>query len=156
MRITAGLCLIFAAILNLFAALGYLGGGALATGFDTMSEAVVEETARQNPNQVTDQQRAQMQKASQGVGTVVKGVGGLLMALGVFLLVSVGVLIAGAVFLFQGKNWKFILGAGIVAIAAEACGILVTEFGIMNLPGLVGGVLAIVAAITMSKPAAAW
>ena len=68
------------------------------------------------------------------------------MAMGVFLLVSVGVLIAGAVFLFQSKQAKFALAAGVMAIVAELFGIGLTSFGIMNLIGLVAGVLAVIAA----------
>ena len=76
-----------------------------------------------------------------------------LMAFGVFLLVSVGILIAGAVFLFQDKKPQFIMVAGIMAIVAEVIGILITTFGVTNIIGLVGGLLAIIAAKSMSGAA---
>jgi hypothetical protein len=110
----------------------------------------MEEAAKQQGKQLSEADRASMEVAS-GVG---KGIGGLLMALGVFLLISVGILVAGAVFLFQSTNWKFILAAGVVAIAAEVFGILLTTFGMSNVMGLVGGVLAIIVAMNLNKAAA--
>ena len=150
MRVAAGVCLILAAVLNLFGALGYLGGGAATTGISHLGQIAMEEAAKQDGAAVTEADKASMEIAT-GVG---KGIGGMLMAMGIFLLVSVGVLIAGAVFLFQGTNWNFILAAGVVAIAAEVFGILITTFGMSNVMGLVGGVLAIIVAVGMNKSAA--
>jgi len=150
MRVAAGVCLILAAVLNLFSALGYLGGGAATTGISHLSKIAMEEAAKKDGNQITEADRASMDIAS-GVG---KGIGGLLMAMGIFLLVSVGVLVAGAVFLFQGTNWKFILAAGVVAIAAEFFGILLTHFGMSNVMGIVGGVLAVIVAVNLNKASA--
>lgn len=121
MRVAAGVLLIIAAVFNLFAGLAYLGGGGLAAGVGSMDEFGGEATG------------------------LVAG-GAMLMAVGVFLLVSVGILIAGAVFLFQQKKPGFALAAGVMAIAAEVFGILLSSFGIMNILGLVAGVLAIIAA----------
>ena len=45
------------------------------------------------------------------------------------------------------------MAAGIVSLAAEVAGILMLAFGIMNIPGIVGGVLAVIAALSMSKAA---
>ncbi len=150
MRVAAGVCLILAAVLNLFGALGYLGGGAATTGISHLGKVAMEEAAKQNNTEVSESDMAQLEIVS-GVG---KGIGGLLMAMGVFLLVSVGILIAGAVFLFQSTHWKFILTAGVVAIAAEVFGILITTFGMSNVMGLVGGVLAIIVAVGMNQQSA--
>jgi len=150
MRVAAGICLLLAAMLNLFGSLGYLGGGAATTGISHLSKIAMEEAAKQEGREMSDADRQSMEVAT-GVG---KGIGGLLMAMGIFLLVSVGILIAGAVFLFQGVNWKFILASGVVAIAAEVCGILLTTFGLSNVMGLVGGTLAIIVAMQMNKSAA--
>ncbi len=150
MRVAAGVCLILAAVLNLFGALGYLGGGAATTGISHLGKVAMEEAAKQNNTEVSESDMAQLEIVS-GVG---KGIGGLLMAMGVFLLVSVGILIAGAVFLFQSTHWKFILAAGVVAIAAEVFGILITTFGMSNVMGLVGGVLAIIVAVGMNQQSA--
>lgn len=149
MRVAAGICLILAAMLNLFGALGYLGGGVATAGISHLSQAAIEQAAEQEGREMTDEDRARIQLAA-GVG---KGIGSLFLAMGVFLLVSVGILIAGAVFLFNSTNWKFILASGVVAIAAEVLGILLTTFGMTNVMGLVGGALAIVVA-TQLKPAA--
>jgi len=43
--------------------------------------------------------------------------------------------------------------AGIIAIVAEVIGILITAFGVTNIIGLVGGLLAIIAAKSMSGAA---
>ncbi len=149
MRVAAGICLILAAMLNLFGALGYLGGGVATAGLSHLGQAAIEEAAKQEGREITETDRAQMEIAT-GVG---KGIGSLLLAMGVFLLVSVGILITGAVFLFNSTHWKFILASGIVAIAAEVFGILLTTFGMTNVMGLVGGVLAIVVATQLGKTA---
>jgi hypothetical protein len=151
MRVAAGICLILAAILNLFGALGYLGGGALTAGVSHLGQAAVEEAARQDGRELSAADRSQLEIAT----TVGKGIGGLLLAMGVFLLVSTGILVAGAVFLFQGTHWKFILGSGVVAIAAEVFGILLTTFGMTNVLGIIGGALAIVSAAQLRKLEAA-
>jgi len=142
MRIAAGVLLIIAAVINLFASLGYLGGGAATTGLSSVSETVIESSMMDSDGGLTAEDAA---AASEAVGGM-RGAGGVLMAMGVFLLVSVGVLIAGAVFLFQSKQAKFALAAGVMAIVAEFLGIALTSFGIMNLIGLVAGVLAVIAA----------
>lgn len=89
--------------------------------------------------------KAAMNKMQNEVGNTGMG----LMAFGVFLLVSVGILIAGAVFLFQNKKAQFILIAGGMAILAEVIGIFISSFGLTNLLGLIGGILAILAAKSM-------
>jgi len=141
MRIAAGVLLIIAAVINLFASLGYLGGGAATTGLSSVGETIIE-SSMDSGSGLTAQEAAE---ASEVVGNV-RGAGGMLMAMGVFLLVSVGVLIAGAVFLFQSKQAKFALAAGVMALVAEFLGMALTSFGIMNLIGLVAGVLAVIAA----------
>jgi len=141
MRIAAGVLLIIAAVINLFASLGYLGGGAVTTGLGDIGESAIE-AAMLADGDMTAEERAAAAEFADGM----TGSGGLLMAMGVFLLISVGILIAGAVFLFQSKQAQFALVAGIVALVAEVLGMALTSFGIMNLIGLVAGVLTIIAA----------
>jgi hypothetical protein len=74
-----------------------------------------------------------------------KGKGGGLAGFGIFLLVTVGTNIAGAVMLFMRKNPTFILIAGAMAILGEIGGIVLISFGIMNIIGLAGGILAVIA-----------
>lgn len=141
MRVAAGVLLIIAAVINLFASLGYLGGGAATAGLSGISESAIESTLVADGDLTDEEARAAAEVAGD-----IKGAGGLLMGMGVFLLVSVGVLIAGAVFLFQSKQAKFAMAAGIMALVGEGLGIAITSFGVMNLVGLVAGVLAIIAA----------
>ncbi len=145
MRVAAGVILIIAAIFNLIASLGYLAGGAATTGVANMAESGYVQG-----QQMTDEQKAELEKIQDEVGG--SGIG--LMAFGVFLLVSVGILIAGAVFLFQDTKAQFIMIAGAMAILAEVIGILITNFGVTNILGLVGGVLAIICAKSMGGAAA--
>lgn len=142
MRIAAGVLLILAAVINLFASLGYLGGGAATTGLSNISESAMESTMMESDAEMTEEEVREAVEFSGGM----KSAGGVLMGMGVFLLVSVGVLIAGAVFLFQSKQAKFAMGAGIMALVGEGLGIAMTSFGVMNLIGLVAGILAIIAA----------
>ena len=112
MRVAAGVLLIIAAVINLFASLGYLGGGAFATGVGSVGEAAIEQSLYEANEELTAEEVAAMGEIADGVGNA----GGMLMAMGVLLLVSVGVLIAGAVFLFQAKKPGFALAAGAMAI----------------------------------------
>ena len=146
MRVAAGVLLILAAVINLFASLGYLGGGAATSTFGDVSESVIEASLIESG----DMTAAEARESSEVSGGM-KGAGGLLMGMGVFLLVSVGILIAGAVFLFQSKNPKFATAAGVMALVGEGLGMAITTFGVMNLIGLVAGVLAIIAARSYSS-----
>ncbi len=141
MRVAAGVILIIAAIFNLLASLGYLAGGAATSGVASMADSAYVQS-----QDLTDEQKEEIERVKDEIGG--SGIG--LMAFGVFLLVSVGILIAGAVFLFQDKKPQFIMVAGGMAILAEVIGILITTFGVTNILGLVGGVLAIIAAKSMS------
>jgi len=146
MRTAAGVILIIAAVLNLMASMGYLAGGAATSTLGSGMSDVAAIAQKESGTQMTAEQKAEMEKFQEEVG----GTGIGFMAFGVFLLVSVGILITGAVFLFKNTNAKFIMVAGVMAIAAEVIGILISSFGVMNILGLVGGILAIIAAKGMS------
>ena len=145
MRTAAGVILIIAAVFNLVASLGYLAGGAATSAIGSGMSEVATQMQTEKGSQMTAEQKAQMEKFQDEVGG--SGIG--FMAFGVFLLVSVGILIAGAVFLFQNKKAQFIMIAGGIAILAEVIGILITKFGVTNIIGLVGGIMAILAAKSM-------
>ena len=147
MRIAAGIVLIIAALFNLFASLGYLAGGAATTGFAMVGDAVVQDEG-------VEMTAEEKEEFSEGAG-MVAAAGGALMAFSAFLLVSVGVLIAGAVFLFQGTKPIFIFVAAGFAVLAELVAMLITAFGVTNLFGIVGGLLAILAAMQIRKTLAA-
>ncbi len=99
MRVAAGVLLIIAAVINLFASLGYLGCGAATTGLSSVSESVIEASLIEDGAMTQEEAREAAELTNN-----MKGAGGMLMGMGVFLLVSVGILIAGAVFLFQAKR----------------------------------------------------
>lgn len=150
MRTAAGVLLIIAAVLNLIAGLTYLGGGALTQGLSTGASQVATMAEKESGNQMTAEQKAELDKFQDEVG----GTGIGFMAFGLFLLVSVGILIAGAVFLFKNQKAQFIMIAGGMAIAAEAIGSMISTFGVMNIVGLVGGIMAIIAAKGMGAGSA--
>jgi hypothetical protein len=144
MRIAGGVILIIAAVINLFAAFGYLAGGALVGGAGKLSTMVAEESKKQGRELTDDQKKAfaDMDTATSKLGASA----GALMGFGVFLLVTVGTSIAGAVCLFRGKAAKFIIVAAALAIGAEVIGSIIIKFGVTNVIGLVGGILAILGA----------
>lgn len=145
MRIASGVILIIAAVINLFAAFGYLAGGAATTALTEAGTQVIQEQAQQT-EELTEEQKAQAEEAL----AQARGSSTMFLAFGVFLLVAVGIMIAGAVFLFQGKKAGFIYFAGAIALVAEIIGILITVFGPFNLVGIIGGLLAIISAKMMT------
>jgi hypothetical protein len=142
MRTAAGVILIIAAVFNLLASFGYLAGGAATSAIGSGATQAAIMAQQESGTEMTAAQKAEMEKFQDEVG----GTGIGFLAFGVYLLASVGILIAGAVFLFQNKKPQFIMIAGGMAILAEVIGILITTFGVTNLVGLVGGILAILAA----------
>src|SRR4051794_36126545 len=116
MRVAAGVILIIAAVINLFAAIGYLASGALVGGAGKLTNMVAEESKKQGRELTEDQKQqfAQINEASGKMG----GSAGALMGFGVFLFVTVGTSIAGAVCLFRRKAAKFIMIAAALAIGA--------------------------------------
>src|SRR5262245_31523385 len=154
MRVAAGVILIIAAVMNLFAAFGYLAGGALMGGGSKLT-AMVEEQSKQQGRELTEEQKqsfAQLNEMSGKMG----GSAGALAAFGAFLLVTVGTSIAGAVCLFRRKAPKFIIIASALAIAAEVLSAVVVgavlgvALGVGKLIfsaiGLLGGIFGIVGA----------
>jgi hypothetical protein len=147
LRIAAGVFLILAALINIFAALGYLAGGALSAGAGAVAEAAQAEAEKQGTKiEMTAADKEALDKA--------KSAGGGLMVFGILLLASVGLSIAGAVQLFRSKGAKFIMVAGGLAAAVEVIGIVLTAFGVTNLIGIIGGILAILAAKSIDSQGA--
>jgi hypothetical protein len=146
MRKIAGVLLIVAACLNLAASMGYLLGGAFTAGVsmgaDNLGDEIAGEWATQEGQTVSPAFSDGMDQVA-GAGMAA---GSALVFFGVFLLAAFGVLIAGAVFLFKGVRPRFVIAAAVVALLAEAGGIWFGQFGVTNVVGLVGGVLALLAA----------
>ena len=141
----SGIVLIIAAMINFGAAIIYLGGGAITTIVTGIGIEAIEKRAEQAGKRLSLDQETQV-KQMHTTG-LIESSG--LFAFGVFLLVSVGVLIAGAVFLFKRKNPKFIYTAGAVALLAELIGMVLTSIDVTNVAGLAGGVMAIVVSYRM-------
>jgi len=154
MRVAAGVILIIAAVANLFAAFGYLASGALVGGAGKLT-SMAEEQSRKEGRELTAEQKASFAQFNDASGKM-KNVAGPLMGFGVFLFVTVGTSIAGAVCLFRRKAVKFIMVAAGLAIGAEALSMVIVG-AVLGVPigfgkvlfssfGLVGGVLAILGA----------
>ena len=151
MRIAAGIVLIIAAVINIFAALGYLGGGALSSaGGSAFSKALQEEAAKSGRSADEAAALAKIQQATDKAPS-----GSVLMGFGAFLALTVATSIAGAVCLFRGKAGKFIMIAAVLAAGAEIGGILITRFGLTNIAGLAGAALALLSARAIMAKAAA-
>jgi hypothetical protein len=146
--------LIIAAVINLFAAIGYLASGALVGGAGKLTDMATEESKKQGRELTEDQKQqfAQIKEASGKMG----GSAGALMGFGVFLFVTVGTSIAGAVCLFRRKAATFIIIAAALAIGAEVLSAVVVGV-VLGLPlgfgkilfsalPVVGAILAIVGA----------
>lgn len=154
MRVAAGVILIIAAVINLFAAFGYLASGALVGGAGKLTNMVAEESKKQG-RELTEEQKQQFAQINEASGKM-GGSAGALMGFGVFLLVTVGTSIAGAVCLFRRKAAKFIIIAAALAISAEVLSAVIVAV-VLGLPlgfgkvlfsvlPVVGAILAIVGA----------
>ena len=147
MRIAAGVLLIIVAIFNGIAGSGY----ALAGGATAVAQDAVKDGKAMDGTELTAEQKAEIAKA-----TAEAPAGGLAI-LGIFLLVMLGLQIAGAVTLFMSKAAGFVLIVGVLGIAAELAGPLASSvgFGLFNIIGLVASLLAIVASRGYAGKAAA-
>lgn len=149
MRTAAGVLLIIVATLNLFASLFYFTvgvGGKLAA-------MATEQERRQGREPPPESQRSAdaMRKAPQQLGTT----GGKLMAFSLFMLVTVGTSIAGAVCLFRRRAAGFVIVSAALLIILEVLDVVLIKFGWGNVPGLIAAVFALIGArsiIVMSRP----
>ena len=145
MNIAAGVLVIIAAILNIMGGCTYAVGGALAGGVGEMGSEIasgLEDGAGAGAGAEAGEEAAKVTEGSEDLKTAGAG----LTLWGYALFAIAGIMIAGAVFLFQKSKAVFVIVTGVLAIGAEVGGILITQFGVMNVCGLVAGVLAILAA----------
>ncbi len=143
MNIAAGVLVIIAAILNIMGGCTYAVGGALAGGVGEMGSEIasgLEDGAGAGAE--AGEEAAKVTEGSEDLKTAGAG----LTLWGYALFAIAGIMIAGAVFLFQKSKAVFVIVTGVLAIGAEVGGILITQFGVMNVCVLVAGVLAILAA----------
>ncbi|MEZ4464742.1 MAG: hypothetical protein R3F60_16970 [bacterium] len=137
MRIAAGVLLIIVGIFNGIAGMGYAAAG----GAGVVAEEAAKEAAKQQGSQLTEEQKKALNEAA-SVATGGMGI------FGIFLLVMLGLQIAGAVTLFMQKAAKFVMVVGILGIIAEVTGVAAfgVAFGVTNILGIVASVLALLAA----------
>jgi hypothetical protein len=161
MRVAAGVLLIIAAVINLFAGLAYLGGGAMVGSMDKFAAMAEEQQRKQGT--LTDAQKQQYEDMQQARGKMTAAQRAkmdtgarIAMAYGLFMLVTVGTSIAGAVCLFRRRAVKFIVVAAALALAVEVIGCVVAAVFlgvalgatklVFSAIGIIGGCLALAGA----------
>jgi hypothetical protein len=164
MRVAAGVLLIIAAVINLFAGLSYVAGGAMVTSASKFT-AMAEEAQRKKGRELTEEQKEQFaqlnqaQKQAEADPKVARTMR-TMMGYGSFLLVTVGTSIAGAVCLFRRRAAKVIVASAVVLLVAEAIGCvtaaillgrtaLVTKV-VFSAFGIIGGIFGLVGAKQVS------
>jgi len=152
MRTATGVFLIIAAVLNLLGSFGYFAAGGITSAGSGLTSEISSQMSEGNYE--VDGQEISLEGADEAASEL-SGVlaenSAILTAMGVFMLVSVGILIAGAVFLFKNSNPTFVLVTGIFALIVEGLGMMLAGFGVFNIIGLIAGVLAIVCSVQMRK-----
>jgi hypothetical protein len=118
--------LIFAAVINLFAGIVYVGGGAMVGGASKFT-AMAAEAQKKKGHELTDEQKQQFAQLNEAQRQTEKDpkaakVVHSIMAYGSFLLVTVGTSIAGAVCLFRRRAPKVIVAMAAVLLLAEVFG----------------------------------
>lgn len=142
----SGIILIIVAILDLLAGIIYLGGGAVTQVVTGIGTTTIEQRAATNGGLSDDQQLEIDRMLASGAWE-----SGALFAFGLFLLVVTVVLIIAALRLFKRRSPGLVYAAAGLAVLAEAGGIYLLGFKLLNLPGLLGAVLAAVAAYRLKQ-----
>jgi hypothetical protein len=167
MRVAAGVLLIIAAVMNFFAGIFYLGGGAAVGSMDKLA-TMAEQAQEKQGKQLTEQQKQQFEemhearrKMSPAERAKMDSVSRIAMAYGLFLLVTVGTSIAGAVCLFRRRAVKFIVVAAALALVAEvvSCVVVAAFLGaavgatkvLFSSVGIIAGILGILGARQIAK-----
>lgn len=162
MRVAGGVLLIIAAVVNLFAGLLYLGGGAAVGSIDKLA-TMAEEAQKKQQGELTEQQKqqfAEMHAARDRMDPAQRAkmdkAVRVAMVYGLFMLVTSGTSIAGAVCLFRRRAVKFIVVAAVLALVIEVSGCIVAAvvlgaaLGATKLlfssVGIIGGILALLGA----------
>jgi hypothetical protein len=149
LRITAGVFLLIAAVINLFAAVSYFGGGVLGSGRIDLRK-VMEAEARKTGKPLTEEQEEKMAKVDEAMQGM-RASATSFVVFGGYLLLTVALSIAAAVFLFKGKHGGFVLLTALLVGAAEVIGPLLTRFGFLNVFGLGIAILVAVSAVSMLR-----
>jgi hypothetical protein len=148
LRVTAGVLLILAAVVNLVTALGYAWGG--ATDYDLNLRKVQKTAAKKataEGRDYTPAETAQIDAARQHARSSAKGY----LVFAGFLALTVVASIVAAVSLFQGKRGRFILFAALLVGGAEMVGGTMGRLGWINGFGLLAAGLAAVAGVSILR-----
>lgn len=153
MDIAAAIFLIIAIILNVFAAMAYNAKGKLNSGFADLGDAVtngINEVANGVSNElqadVPAAERAGVQKLESDFSS--ERTTAKINQLFAIYLYLIGPLLAFTVYsLFKGINPAIIVGGAVAALVAELIGGLMSKYGPSNVPGALGGILALVVAV---------
>jgi hypothetical protein len=148
-RVTAGILLILAAVMNLGAAFVYAAGGVVGSGAFQLRNAL-EDRARNEGRPPTPAEKARIDAVDRKVESSATG----FLVFAGFLALTVVTSIVAAVSLFQGKRGRFVLVAGLLALAAEVVSLVISRFGPANVFGAVVALVAIVAGMSMTTGAA--
>lgn len=144
MRISAGIFLIIAALTNLVSGCGYTAAGGLVGGVGAVGSAAMEEAAQSGDTQVSE---AEQQAANEMAST-----GGNMALYGMFVMLLGAVEIGAGVVLFLGVGVLFIrITAGVEILSIVIGAAMYTGFSLFAIPGIVGAVLALIAAQTMGQ-----
>ena len=151
MRIAAGIVLIVAALVNGCGGIASFGFGAagavVGKAGSSVSQAVEAKMAEQGQT-MDAKNKAEFEK---GMGKL-QAAGGSLMVFGVFLFVMLGLQIGAAVVLFMQKAKGFVMVVAVLGIIAEIVGIVLkSSFVWWQVFGIIGSILAIVAAMGYGK-----
>jgi hypothetical protein len=134
---TAGILLIIAFVLDVLAGLGYVMLGLMGAGMMAMLGAMLGEMA--NIAGGGAGAMAEVPKIAGSLGSVLGGVGLLIMVAGALAL-------AAALRILKQRPGKIIYAGSAAAIIADAAPLILIGFNPFQLPGIVGGALGIVAA----------
>jgi hypothetical protein len=171
MKIFAGVLLLVMCLINGIAGLGYLLGGAIfSVGGEIATESAKEEdkdskkqaaaaaNASSSSEKEFDEKLAKDEEKNskdlKDAGKEAKKIGAGFTTFGAFLdVLAIGQIVVAIMFFVKSQSARtigLIVGAG--GIAAEVVSILLTNFGVTNLLGLLTGVVVIVAALIKLPP----
>ena len=143
MRIAAGVLILIAAVMDLLGGAGYLILGGVAAAGGQVADAV----NKAQQIQFKDMPAKQAQAATD----TLKFAGSIGLAFGAFLWVLTGLAIACGVVLFREKAAVFALIVGVLQLMAEGVPLATFGFNPFQIPGIVAGILVIVAAVSYPK-----
>ena len=138
LAVTAGVLLIVVSLMDLFGGIFYAFGGAVVSRAGEAADMALDTGP-------TDAQAQADVAAVQATGTTWQ-------LFGFFLVVLFAMALAAAIMLFMAKAPMFVLAVGGLQIVADlgSCAML-KHVGVLNIVGIIAGIMAIVGALSISK-----